>query len=321
MSEATAWANKRKAAIENAKRLREQRLSGANEEQPTFKPQLTKRPSFLNQRKDSLDELAGDFRPDPNDMFEQPLPAARGINSYAYGDGGEGKAPSPGQDSLGKELKRYPTGSKPQYNDDNDIYGGSGRQPNPVQSQQGSGYKSKFLQQYGESSEPDSYATSNSEQEYGVAAENLDSQFMNSLRSGGRNDTGPGWNDDTTSNGFAPANELRQKKKAGSGARPSRQQQQQQQQQQFSDSYHDQQPQPSPPKRKVQNGIGMSNHGAGTSATKGFEQREAWNMDTNLDFLPSASAPLPARASRGTPPPHHHHHHHQQQQLYPHSLL
>eukprot|EP01037_Dinobryon_pediforme_P023822 gene23822-25396_t len=53
------WANKRKAAVERAKQLREERKSGINDsESHTFTPQLNKRPSYLSNKADSLDKLA-----------------------------------------------------------------------------------------------------------------------------------------------------------------------------------------------------------------------------------------------------------------------
>ena len=46
----TEWANKRKAAIERARQIRENREREGVDENHTFKPTLTKRPSYLDKR-------------------------------------------------------------------------------------------------------------------------------------------------------------------------------------------------------------------------------------------------------------------------------
>lgn len=164
---------------------------------------MNKRPSYLKQT-DSLDKLASAINVDPNDIFEQPLPGVRPAQA-AQNDYAKQNLPSPGSDALGREVKRHgPPADQPVY-------------------------KSKFLQQYEqEHSQEDDYEppprqqtrvparsnppvqTKGYEYQSPVKAEEPDEPFMNSLRgSSGKKApskaAGPGWNDDTTSGGFAPA--------------------------------------------------------------------------------------------------------------------
>ena len=169
----TEWADKRRAAMERAKQIREERKSAALGEM-TFKPQINKRPSYLDDKQaDSLDILTSNNsvpRFDKDDIFEQPLPGNQKI-----------KIPSPGSDSLGRELKKYP--EYPDYDQSSN-----------------SQFKSKFLQKYQE--EPkinqNKFETNSQSQNN---PNDLDDEFFNSLR-GGAKSTGPGWNSDTSGSGF-----------------------------------------------------------------------------------------------------------------------
>lgn len=170
------WADKRKAAMERARQIREERKSAAVGE-ATFQPQVNKRPSYLdhNRQSDSLDALATSVsavRSDNDDIFERPLP-------------GSLKLPSPGSDSLGKEMRKY-----------------TNAYPEPDQNQPN--FKSKFVQQYQSASsappsKPNSlgsYQTDNSSQQQIAEEDN----FFQSLRGGEtRRSSGPGWNSDFSS--------------------------------------------------------------------------------------------------------------------------
>jgi hypothetical protein len=170
------WADKRKAAMERAKQIREERKS-ATVGEATFQPHINKRPSYLDQnhQSDSLDALATSVsvvRNDNDDIFERPLP-------------GSLKLPSPGSDSLGKEMRKYVN-----------AY------PEPDQNQPN--FKSKFIQQYqNASSVPPvkpvslgSYQTGNSSHQQIVEEDN----FLQNLRGGEtRRSSGPGWNSDFSS--------------------------------------------------------------------------------------------------------------------------
>ena len=181
MSAATDWANKRKAQMQRAEQLRAQRKAGiTNEETPSFQPNVQGRPKYLeeqhsykptvskrvqgqngsnannsnrNANVDSLDNLQ---QGQGQDLFEQPLPGNRGAKAthqsmHGHGDR-HGESPnrnpnpnpnlSPGQDALGRELKRH--GSEGDvYERDYDEGDDGGRSPIVD-----GGYKSKFMQQY-----------------------------------------------------------------------------------------------------------------------------------------------------------------------------
>eukprot|EP01032_Pedospumella_encystans_P019578 gene19578-22261_t len=278
-----AWANKRKAAIENAKKLREARKNGEQEDTPSFTPQVNKRPSYLKQT-DSLDKLANAINIDPSDIFEQPLPGARPAQSV-QNDYTKQNLPSPGSDALGREVKRHgPAG---------DV-----KSSQPV-------YKSKFLQQYEqENSQEDDYqppARQNAqvpsrsnppaqsrgyEYQSPVKAEEPDEPFMNSLRgaggsSGKKGSTGPGWNDDTTSGGFAPAPVRKGVAAKGrAGARVD----------------YDQEETPAP----------RVPVGGRRAAPQARAPAQDWNMDTEVSYVPPPALPpkvsprLPAQQQRRT---------------------
>eukprot|EP01040_Poterioochromonas_malhamensis_P023289 gene23289-28507_t len=103
----TEWANKKKAQLERAKQLREERKNAISSND-TFTPQINppKRMSSGNVgRGDSLDNLTTEVtatRPMADDPMEMPLPGKR--NRQQQDTGFEG-APSPGSDTLGRELK------------------------------------------------------------------------------------------------------------------------------------------------------------------------------------------------------------------------
>lgn len=214
--------------MENAKRLREEKLYGAAED-ASFTPQINRRPAYLKQQ-DSLDQLAIEVIKNPNDVFEQPLPGTRKQQQV---DHSAPSLPSPGSDALGKEMKRY-------HNDEN-------------RSTQGP-YKSKFLQQYENELAPENDQTSSSgyganyrkQQQQAIPPQKAPSQqpepapygrqshsqvqdpddgFINSLRGAGGGGSGkkavpsagPGWNDDIATDGFGEARSLKPKASATKG--------------------------------------------------------------------------------------------------------
>jgi rubrerythrin len=347
-NEAQDWANKRKvnvcnvlnfnhpvlqtncppheqAAVERAALMREQRKNGGNdEEQPPFAPQINKRPSYLKQ--DSLDKLTVNYTPDPSDIFEQPLPGARGAHStsaaYAVP-----KLPSPGSDALGKEMKRYPSNGNPEP------------LPQPASGQ----YKSKFLQQYGseQNSETDggSYGKQYQQQQHQQhqgnppvtqvqshrtpvkAQEEADEAFMSTLRGGSANSgsgrkaavssNGPGWNDDVTTGGFGAPPKL--KAAAASKTTRPRQQSGADQAPRDEDGYgarHSrrttQAPQSTaarqPAQRDWNDDIEVTHTAAARTVParpQATQQRE-WNMDTEVSHNAAARA-LPPTSPRVSP--------------------
>lgn len=175
------WANKRKAALERAKQLREERKNGIVNDDATFTPTVNKRPSYLNNRPDTLDKIAHTHNNNDraDDIFEQPLPGAKKYDIN--------KIPSPSSDALGREMKKFT------FDDQNNN----------------SGYKSKFMQQYDHEESSDMYRPSdqagkmynNNKQDY-----DSDERFMSMLRSDGpRKSSKPGWNDDTQTGGIFDA--------------------------------------------------------------------------------------------------------------------
>ena len=203
------WANKRKAAMERARQIREARANEGVDENHTFKPTLTKRPSYLDKRPtDALDVLSANAAPhvQVDSIFEQPLPGSKSNFSGGY------DLPSPGSDALGKEVKKFGADGFPKE---------SGAPSN----RQGGGtnYKSNFMKQYhkheeaagardGRSNwenrvntppkapEPSQLARAQvdkySNQEYDDIADAAE-DFMTTLRGGGGRDVGGGWNSDT----------------------------------------------------------------------------------------------------------------------------
>lgn len=184
------------AAVERAKQLREERKNGQVDDSATFTPQVNRRPSYLDNRPDTLDVLSSNIAArnpnyNPNDVMEQPLPGAKGYSIA--------KAPSPGSDALGKEMRRFPTGDSSSSN--SNINSNS----NSSSSYQGGQYRSKFMQQYDvESSIP---STGGYPPVAAMSDKDPDETFLSTLRGGGGGGgsnskgrkAGPGWNDDTTS--------------------------------------------------------------------------------------------------------------------------
>lgn len=176
------WANKKKAAVERAKQLRQDRLQAA--ESHTFKPQINERPSYLDKQRpsnsnamevgDSLDSLTRSERP----YDEQPLPGSRGKQRVT----GEGSGAAP----LGAYL------SKKQ--DSGNSYAGKYDSKKDIE------HKKQFLSQY-EDSHKDRYganppALTRQQQQQ----ETEPDPFLSGLRGGDRS-SGPGWNNDTAVSG------------------------------------------------------------------------------------------------------------------------
>jgi len=182
------WANKRKAAVERAKQLREERKNGSVSDNATFQPQVNKRPSYLDNRPDTLDKIAShNSNNRPDDIFEQPLP---GTKKYDYN-----KIPSPSSDALGKEMKKFTFDEQQQ------------------QSNNG-GYKSKFMQQYdNDDDSSDIYKPADSRFANDKPDKDADERFMSMLRSDGpKRSSKPGWNDDIQTGGTFDAPQKQQMK-------------------------------------------------------------------------------------------------------------
>jgi len=184
------WANKRKAALERAKQLREERKNGTVSDDATFTPTVNKRPSYLNNRPDTLDKITSNNNNNNNnnnnradDIFEQPLPGAKRYDIN--------KIPSPGSDALGKEMKKFT------FDDQNNNNNNNG------------GYKSKFMQQYDQEESSDIYRPSDQADKMYNNKQDSDSdeRFMSMLRSDGprKSSHKPGWNDDTQAGGLFDA--------------------------------------------------------------------------------------------------------------------
>lgn len=274
--------------MERAAQLREQRKNGggSNPEEETFAPQINRRPSYLKPA-DSLDQLAGNVQRDPNDIFEQPLPGARGAQAFAS-EFNVPKLPSPGSDTLGREIKKYP--STGVHNDENR----NTQVP----------YKSKFLQQYGaeQATETDSSygarqqsANRNMPQQEAVhrtpvkVQEEADAAFMSSLRGNNSGSgkkasapafSGPGWNDDVSSNGFGAPPKI----KSAPTRRP-----------------RQEAPDPTPPPREYEQEPAQPSR-PGRRAAQPSQQRE-WNMDTEVAYnaAPRALPPTSPRVSPRVP--------------------
>ena len=126
----------------------------------TFTPQVNRRPSYLDSRPDTLDQLASQRRSaNPDDIMEQPLPGAKGqydINNFNPAPSVRA-VPSPGSDALGKELRKFPANASSNSGFGNQSLGDvlSGK-PGVANSRVGaskdansnSPFRSKFMQQY-----------------------------------------------------------------------------------------------------------------------------------------------------------------------------
>jgi hypothetical protein len=183
------WAMKRRAAVERAKQLREERKNGANivDDNSTFQPVINKRPSYLDSRPDTLDAqvVAGSAKQlvNSNDIFEQALP---GNKNYSMNNS---KIPiSPSGDALGKEMKKF--------NYSNAPAGASKQQQPPPPIQPTTGYRSKFMQQYESdtSTSHNKYGSNNDYDQQYIPSNNINNKnskaekeaeeiFMSTLRS------------------------------------------------------------------------------------------------------------------------------------------
>lgn len=157
----------------------------------TFAPQLVARKgpnSGSVKHPDALDRLANEVNLPSNDIMEQPLAAQKKKQSPFPNESNEFNGlPSPNSDSLGKELKKF--GSKITDNSPN-------AQPQ---------YKSKFLQQF-DQPPPNKRETSSTNVQVGESNKQPipDEEFLTMLRSSDKRSSGPGWNNDTAADGFAP---------------------------------------------------------------------------------------------------------------------
>jgi hypothetical protein len=279
--------------MENAKKLREQRINGDGGEIPTFTPQVNSRPAYL-MKQDSLDKLTGNIPVDPSDVFEQPLPGSR-PKQPVYNEP-MAKLPSPGSDALGKEMRRFPG-----HNDEN------------TQGNAGPAYQSKFLQQYSEANNSMQSPPPNGgsrvmslqqhqeqkqmqlqQQQYQQQQQQQyaqeDDGFASSLRGGGgppgggsgRKAVSKGWNDDVSTEGFGAAKPL-PRVRAGAGAGG-------QQQGSYSARYEEEQQQQynreAAPRRRPQ-------------AQQQRVEKE-WNMDTEVNYAAPAPSLPPRISPRGT---------------------
>jgi len=229
------WAMKRRAAVERAKQLREERKNGANivDDNSTFQPVINKRPSYLDSRPDTLDAqvVAGSAKQlvNSNDIFEQALPGNKNYNMN------NSKIPiSPSGDALGKEMKKF--------NYSNAPAGASKQQQPPPPIQPTTGYRSKFMQQYESdtSTSHNKYGSNNDYDQQYIPSNNINNKnskaekeaeeiFMSTLRSSNVNSNanynkkssvGPGWNDDTSTSGIfeSTVNRTPNKGKTGSNS-------------------------------------------------------------------------------------------------------
>lgn len=228
------WAMKRRAAVERAKQLREERKNGANivDDNSTFQPVINKRPSYLDSRPDTLDAqvVAGSAKQlvNSNDIFEQALPGNKNYNMN------NSKIPiSPSGDALGKEMKKF--------NYSNAPAAASKQQQPPPPIQPTTGYRSKFMQQYESdtSTSQNKYGSNDDYDQQYTPSNNINNKnskaekeaeeiFMSTLRSSNVNSnanynkksSGPGWNDDTSTSGLyeSTVNRTTNKGKSGSNS-------------------------------------------------------------------------------------------------------
>lgn len=121
--------------------------------------------------------------------MEMPLPGQRNRLDLSQKDSGFEGAPSPGSDTLGKEVRRH---------------GGSNPSDIAPQNLNNTHFKSKFMQQYDQPNIPQPSAG----QQGKSPNRNISNQpdpdeiFASQLRGGDKRSNGPSWNDDTAFGGF-----------------------------------------------------------------------------------------------------------------------
>ena len=250
----TAWANKRKAAMERAKMIREQRKAGNSEmtEEHTFKPTTNKRPSYLDKRPiDTLDVVAASsssLNTNTDDIFERPLP----------GGSGQYNLPSPGSDALGKEVKKFdfqPTEQHQQY-----------------QQYEHRNNNQQYQQQYQQNNVIAPPTKLNREQQL----EALEANFQSNQRGGNR---GGG-----VKAGAYKSNFMQQYERNEQNRPP--QQQQQQQQQQHTDQYNDMddsQHQNNKNTQEESDNIFFNSLRGEDNNTNNRNNKPGWNDDTSMD--------------------------------------
>eukprot|EP01038_Epipyxis_sp_PR26KG_P007853 gene7853-10661_t len=296
------WANKRKAAIERAKQIKEEKKNGVmNGEEYTFAPQVNKRPSYLNKGSDSLDTLANEViqRQNSSDIFEQPLPGLKSKALSFYNDDNNSigansnsnntviKLPSPGSDALGREMKKFPFG-EPHHNNSNSNNNSNNNLFGMNKEQSDAAYKSQFLQQY-ETSKAQARLSSlqnnnkNTNNNYDNRDAPIEDEFANMLRNDNRKGKahGPGWNDDTTSTGFeankhsqvatnrAPKNRTILKENSFRKIN---------QNDDFSDNTN------TPPQSSFQRSVSTNGSRKATQQRQQQQQQQDWNQDTDFQY-------------------------------------
>lgn len=145
--------------------------------------------------------------------MEQPLAAQRNrTRNDEYPNPGmqqQGGPISPGSDALGREVKKFGHAGPPP----NNAYESVNKKQADIQ------YKSKFLRQYEDSHAPvhsspppasNPQNNQNAQGNRGKQQVDPDEDFMNILRADDRS-SGPGWNNDTTTSGFAPPSKTKSK--------------------------------------------------------------------------------------------------------------
>jgi len=250
-SAAVDWANKRKAMVARAEQLRAERKAGKVddnytgaprqagrpaylEEAHSFAPAINKRPGYLNDSRDSLDNLAAAAAQplrNPNDIFEQPLAANRKTAAPLSGGGAymSEQAPktySPSSDALGTEMRKFQSNPNGHSSSSSSSSGSGINAPLTGHSQ--GPYRSKFMQQYESGANGGGSVNNGGNGGGGGGGEPLtplsraqkadaeaEAIFLASLRGGGGDDGGarsgkkapasaskkPSWNDNTDSAG------------------------------------------------------------------------------------------------------------------------
>ena len=161
------WAAKRKAKIEQAKLIKEERLNNlVNQEEYTFAPQINKRPGYLTDSAKANEQANNNNIYNTNDPFEKPLP---GKTNYSV-------------ESNNNNNNNYNTNNKNNLTTLRD---------------QTENFKSEFMQ----SLLSDEQQPSNNNSYNTNKNKDSDELFSNMLR-GGDGGGDSGWNNDTTTDGF-----------------------------------------------------------------------------------------------------------------------